>query len=404
MEYVGCSVRIFHWVHSRVSALRNVSSTHIRVRKYKRTGESASRDASCRNRPWRFILFFFFECTLVCACVLCFPFGGDMPRGHKCIDELLLSMRLRRLFARVHERERLRHLYPNDVCASWSHASSRPLQTLKHLSAPEKSISKLAWAPVCFAEEANNASSQTEAEDQPSKRVSADLGTSPRDPRPFANSAVPQLSFLMNASFLHETSLFVLLLRHPLPSSSLAPLTALSERGPLQIHSHGTVAAETTHYILQNDLWRSCLPDSVEATWLRAATPAIDVQLEIGAKTNPTTGHYQAPVDSMNEHGGAHAAALACLDSHDYLEHLMWPTHAAAAVRPDLVADCVWFDVSSVRSHALHYYNDAFWVPFSRSHSFAAWHHASLCATLESPYVAASAEVMKWIGDLYICE
>lgn len=206
----------------------------------------------------------------------------------------------------------------------------------------------------------------------------------------------------MNASFLHETCLFLLLLRHPLPSSSLAQLRTLSGLEPLQVNSHGTVAAETTHYILQNGLWRLCSPRSVEATWLRAATPAIDIQLELGSGTDPTTGQEQAPDDNVDERGDAREAALARLCSRDYLEHLIWPTHAAGAVRPEVVADCVWVDVSSVCSHALHSYNDAFWVPFSTSHSFAAWHCASLCATLDSQYAAANVEAWRWAGDLYV--
>ncbi|CBZ36219.1 hypothetical protein, conserved [Leishmania donovani] len=326
-----------------------------------------------------------------------------MQRGHRCTDRLLLTRRLRRLFARVHERQWLLHHHQSDASLSWFHASSRPLQALHHLRSLQTNLSKLAWAPASFAEEADGDSPQTKLEDRPRDRAPPHPAAPPGDPPPFAHPAAPHLSFLMNASFLHETCLFLLLLRNPLPSSSLARLSSLSEREPLQVHSHGTVAAETTHYILQNGLWCSCLPHSVEATWLRAATPAIDVQLELGSSTDPTTRHDQAPDDSLDERGDAREAALARLCSHDYLEHLIWPTHAAGAVRPELAADCVWVDVSSVRSHALHSYNDAFWVPFSTSHSFAAWHRASLRATLDGQHAAASVEAWRWTGDLYIC-
>ncbi|CAG9578431.1 conserved hypothetical protein [Leishmania major strain Friedlin] len=326
-----------------------------------------------------------------------------MQRGHRCTDQLLLTRRLRRLFARVNERQPLLHHHQGDESLSWFHAASRPLEALHHLRSPQTNPSKLAWAPASFAAEADGAPPQTKPEDRLRERAPPHLAAPPGDPPPSAHPAAPQLSFLMNASFLHETCLFLLLLRHPLPSSSLSRLSSLSEREPLQVHGHGTVAEETTHYILQNGLWRSCLPCSVEATWLRAATPAVDVQLELGASTDPTAGDDQAPNDSLGERGDAREPALARLCSHDYLEHLIWPTQAAGAVRPDLTADCVWVDASSVRARALHSYNDAFWAPFSTSHSFAAWHRASLCATLDNQRAAASLEALRWTGDLYIC-
>ncbi|KAG5472416.1 hypothetical protein LSCM1_03815 [Leishmania martiniquensis] len=332
-----------------------------------------------------------------------------MQQCHRRADKLLLTPRLRRLFARAHERQQLcdHHSFLGSHRRGeplpWFRAASQPTRALDYLGARERGTLPLAWAPAAFAEEDVAASSQGVRGGRSSAPARPPLAYTRGAPLPWAPDACPPLSFVMNAAFLHETCLFLLLLRHPLPSSSLAGLGSLSEREPLQADGRGAAEAETVQYILKDSRWQSCLPDDVEATWLRAAIPAIDVQMKHSALADPTTGQVQAPADNLGDRGYSREAAIARLCSKDYLEHLIWPTHEAGAVRPELVADCAWVDVASVHSHGLHHYHDAFWVPYSSSHSFAAWHRASLCAARNGESATGDVETRRWVGDLYMC-
>ncbi|KAG5497958.1 hypothetical protein GH5_02754 [Leishmania sp. Ghana 2012 LV757] len=325
------------------------------------------------------------------------------------MNEHLITPRLRRLFARALERRQVRdhrsycRFGGSDAPLSWFRASSRPADALHYLGAQESGTSPLVWAPASFAEEVGAAFPQGKRRGASRDPAPPPLASPCRGTFPFANAARQPLSFVMNAAFLHETCLFFLLLRHPLPNSSLASLCALSEREPLQVSRNGTAEARTGHFILQNRCWESCSPHSVEATWLRAAIPAIDVQLELGASADPDAGHVEGPAESFGERGNTREAAIARLCSKDYLEHLIWPTDEAGAVRSELFADCAWVDVASVHSHALHHYRDAFWVPFSSSRSFDAWHHAALRAARDGECAAGGVGARRWIGDLYMC-
>ncbi|KAG5473183.1 hypothetical protein CUR178_03102 [Leishmania enriettii] len=129
---------------------------------------------------------------------------------------------------------------------------------------------------------------------------------------------------------------------------------------------------------------------------------AIGVQLELGASADPAAGHVEGSAESFGERGNTREAAIARLYSKDYLEHLIWPTDEAGAVRSELFADCAWVDVASVHSHS-HHYRDAFSVPFSSSRTFATWHRAALRAARDAECAAGGVGARRWIGDLYMC-
>ncbi|CAJ1031897.1 hypothetical protein Q4I30_005981 [Leishmania utingensis] len=136
-------------------------------------------------------------------------------------------------------------------------------------------------------------------------------------------------------------------------------------------------------------------------------------QLGLGQPPQPSTFNWslapgqtsppntlKAAEGGLGEGGDTRKRLRPRLCSNDYLNHFIWPTPAAGVVRPKLVADCAWVDVSTVRSHALYHYDDAFWVPFSTSHSFAAWHRASLCAARDSKCAPGGMGARVWLGNL----
>ncbi|KAK7201082.1 hypothetical protein NESM_000168300 [Novymonas esmeraldas] len=313
-----------------------------------------------------------------------------------------LTPRLRRLLARASSSSHPPHrsaLSPphgardDDDVQSWFRAASSTSRAVALLRRFRCDVVPQAWAPLCFADPVRPATAAC------ARWTGADASTPPPPP-----SSSPLL-FLLNSVFLHETSLFLLLLRHPLPFSSLAPLCPASLREPAMLGSTDTsvnAASPRGFYVLERNRWRVCAPDSVEATWLAAATPAINVQLECGASGDGGSG-------------GVRDAVLSRLPSHDFLEHLIWPTHAAGAVRPDLVADDVWVDSASVRDHSLRYFGDAWWAPCASALTFTQWHRAVLehAATTRdgdndgghdggTDESVDGAFARRWMGDLYL--
>ncbi|KPA83236.1 hypothetical protein ABB37_02916 [Leptomonas pyrrhocoris] len=259
----------------------------------------------------------------------------------------------------------------------WVRSSLYPAQAAQLLSKPRFYQNRIAWVPSQFLSDTDPRGNFTE-EVPPSK---PHLCASPMSLCDTVAAQDDGVVPMLNASFLHETSLFALLLRHPLPSSPLSPLSRLSERFPVLVDTSAALHAHlppvpAMHYGMQHGHWKVCVPDSDGASWFAAATSALNVQLSFSSDGIRNGTAYLLSDDRRRSKESADEVsrqALDCLASGDYLENLIWPTECSSDVRHGITADCVWIDAVTVKRYSLGYYSDAIWVPFHPNLTFASW-------------------------------
>jgi hypothetical protein len=156
---------------------------------------------------------------------------------------------------------------------------------------------------------------------------------------------------MLNASFLHETILFTLLLRHPLQSSSLSRPVRATKR--LQVCADVSDPLPQTdacapfngHLWMQNGQWHTVVCGSDGATWFAAVTPALNVQLGFSS-------HDVEHEPPQCFHGACNHAPSAqerrikqrkgFLASSGLLEGWIWPTEGRSDVCLAITADCVY--------------------------------------------------------------
>ncbi|KPI90157.1 hypothetical protein ABL78_0675 [Leptomonas seymouri] len=259
----------------------------------------------------------------------------------------------------------------------WAPSSVCPLLAAHLLSKPGYYQNRIVWAPPHFLTDA--------------RANRGGDGSAPPTKQPLCKPALRFLNLggahedglvpVLNAAFLHETSLFALLLWHPLPCSPLSRVSGVPERPSASMDASHLVHASVPlmparHYWMQQGRWRVCAPGSDGETWLAAATPAINVQLSFSSNVffddvaHVQSGDGREITDPADRYTCAARGGLA---SGDYLENLVWPTECSSDARPGVTADCVWVDAATLRRYSLGYYSDAIWVPLHPSCTFASW-------------------------------
>lgn len=338
-----------------------------------------------------------------------------------------LSLKLRRLFA-AHSAP-LQSLVTQGSEIEWIQSSSG-CATRRMLHQAVTYPSNVLWAPTCFLDNASGgARSKTKAESCPPLPPLGCMSTQHDNFDTASAAAAAEITYLLNAAFLYETSLFTLLLCHPLPSSPIASRMELSETLSRKVtgatglsRDAVDVACPGDSFSMLQGKWTAVPRGSVGESWLAATTPALNVQLSFsgnadgdgvreGKAARPTDGaSYRQRGDGLLDE-----RLRSCFASGDYLESLIWPTDCSGDARPGLEADCVWVDVATVQKYALGFYKDAIWVPFCADRTFASWSRERLMRGLQrrqaqslhsvsggSAGGAESAEDSKWLGELYV--
>lgn len=315
--------------------------------------------------------------------------------------------------------------------SKWVSASACPAQAVRLLRNPVVFGNRIVWVPPSFVV---NADDPTLCNTAPSYRSAPPSCTPTWHLPPPTNTQDGDVQLVLNASFLHETSLFTLLLCHPLPSSTLSMLSRVSERLPALLEARDSSASDAPlsppigHYWMQCGHWNTCARGSAGETWLSASTRALNVQLAFSSSGAPDKTQHAVQYNNARAYmqSEQNTRRVDCLASDDYLENLMWPTTCSGDARLGIVADSVWVDAATVAELSLSFYADAIWVPFHPSCTFASWHRVRLLRSIRSTSTSKSVREkcfgesssprspsslqdsrigadLDWFGELFVC-